>query len=116
MKKFTARAAAVAVAIGALRILEVDQAKLDTLLHRSPRAAKNLLMLLAARLRGGNDPLSSSRPPVSARAARIRCPRIRAGSGRPGSMRSGAIAAAPSGAVSIPLACSRSRAILRAVG
>ena len=49
------------VAEGPARLLEVDHRTLDGLLDGSPQVSKNMLRMLATRLRGGNDVLSSSR-------------------------------------------------------
>ncbi len=52
---------AFAVAAGPARLLEIDQATLDALLLGSSPVSMNMMKLLAARLRGGNDTLTSSR-------------------------------------------------------
>lgn len=52
---------AFAVATGSAQIVEVDQTTLDALLEESPHVSRNMMKLLAERLRGGNDTLTSSR-------------------------------------------------------
>lgn len=52
---------AFAVAAGPVQVLEVDQSTFEELLTQSSRVNKNMMKLLAKRLRGGNDTLTSSR-------------------------------------------------------